>query len=105
MSNQYKSNQLTRLSNCFKIFKQTYFDSDGIEYTKYYFIKQRKTFLGLEYWKDIRHKESGYMDSYMARTQFSSVEKAEAFIRDVLCPGVPRNKFVEVEVKSMGCQS
>ena len=93
------------MSNQFKVFKQTYFDNDGIEYTKYYFIKQRKMFLGMEWWKDVRHKESGYMDSYMTRTTFPTAEKAEAFIKDVLCPGVPRNKFVTVEVKSIGCQS
>jgi hypothetical protein len=91
--------------NQYKIFKQTYFDDEGKEYTKHYFIKQRKEFLGMEWWKEIRHKESGFMDSYMARTTFSTAERAEKFIKEVLCPGVPRNKFIEVEIKSIGCQS
>lgn len=83
----------------FKVFKQTYFDKDGIEYTKYYFIKERKEFLGMEWWKDVKHKESIYTDSYMTRTTFSTVEQAEKFIKDVLCPGAPRDKFIEVEIK------
>jgi hypothetical protein len=105
MNNQYKNIKLTQGSNCFKIFKQTYFDNNGLEYTKYYFIKQRKMFLGMEWWKDVRHRESGYGDSYMARTEFSTVDRAEVFIKNVLCPGVPRDKFIEVGVKSIECQS
>ena len=103
MNNQYKNIKLTQGRNCFKIFKQTYFDNDGLEYTKYYFIKQRKMFLGMEWWKDVQHKETGHYDPYMTRTQFSTVDGAEVFIRDVLCQGVPRDKFVEVEVKSIEC--
>ena len=105
MSNQYKSNQLTQSSNCFKVFKQTYFTNEGREQLQYYFIKQRKTFLGIKYWKDIKHKESSWSGSYMARTQFNNVEQAEKFIQDILCPGVPRNKWIATEVKSMKCKS
>jgi hypothetical protein len=93
------------MKNQYKIFKQLYYNNDGKENLQYYFIKQRKEFLGLEYWKAVKHKESGYCDSYMTVTRFSTMGEAEAFIRDVLCPGRPRNKWVDTEVKSMECQS
>ena len=94
------------MNNQYKVFRQTYFDKDGREGSyRTYFIKQRKVFLGIEWWAVVKHKESGYYDSYMTKTTFPTAEKAEAFIKDVLCPGVPRNKFVTEEVKSIGCQS
>jgi len=68
--------------------KQERFGDKGkLEHTTYY-IKWRKSFLGLfNYWKYVTHRECGMSDCYNARTNWSSEKKCEKFIKKVLCPG------------------
>lgn len=63
-----------------------YNDFGEIEHSSYQ-IRYRKKFLWLiPYWKYITHRECGMGDISQVRTNFSTIEKAEKMIKEVLCP-------------------
>jgi hypothetical protein len=71
----------------FRILRTAYNDPYGREQNPYYWIEEKKSFLGIEYWKAIKHTECGWGDCYRAITQFKTEENAREHIQKVLCPG------------------
>ena len=69
----------------YKIFKSVYVDGYGKEGTPFFWIKKRKTFLGIPYWKSIRHYDGG---EYTYLTTFDSYDDALNFIKNVLEKGI-----------------
>ena len=69
----------------YKIFRSVYVNEYGKEGTPYFWIKKRKTFLGIPYWKSVRHIECG---DYTNITTFDSYDDALNFIKNVLERGI-----------------
>jgi predicted metal-dependent phosphoesterase TrpH len=88
----------------YKIFRQSYWDEYGVESSASYYIREYKTFFGMPYWKTIEHKVSGIGGSYYTKTTFRTIEIAETFIKENLCPNMGRSEWVETEVKQLGCK-
>ena len=89
----------------FLIKKYEYFDEKGKLYHSYYYIQEWKKFLWWSYWADIIHTECGYGDCYKVRTKFKTVEQAKDFVRNVLCPEIPREARRETVVNEMVCKN
>ena len=84
----------------FKITKEVYYSADGTQCTPSYHALQKKYFLGIPYWSMAKKTESGWgSGDYKTPLAFSTVEEAETFIKEVLCPKVPREKWVTTEVQ------
>lgn len=88
----------------YKIIKYSHFNEYGEEYAPHYYIKEKRTIFGIEYWKTITHEVCGYGDVYNERTIFKTQKKAEEFVRDKLCKGVSIDKTKEIEVKTIDCE-
>ena len=70
----------------YTIERDDYHDKNGKITKTAVYIKYRKSFFGLfTYWKYITHRDCGMSDCYDARTNFSTQEKAENFIKEILC--------------------
>jgi hypothetical protein len=91
------------MNNQYKIYRQSHLDEYGVESSVSYYIRERKNFLGIPYWKSITHEVCGYGDCFNVRTGFTSVEKAETFIKEKLCTKIGKDKWVEKEVKQLSC--
>jgi len=89
----------------FRIKHYEYFNESGKLQHEYYYIQEWKKFLWWSYWKDIKHTECGMGDCYKTRTTFATLEKAQQFIKDVLCPELPREKSRETEVALISCKN
>lgn len=89
----------------FRIKHYEYFDEDGKVAYEYYYIQQRKKFLWEYYWKDIKHEECSWSDCSKVKTKFKTIEEAKSFIKDVLCPELPRDKSRETEVALISCKN
>ena len=87
----------------YKIFELHHHDKYGKRENSQFFIKKRKTFLGIEYWKNVTHTECGYGDCYQTKTTFGTEELAREFIQNVLCKDVPRQKWISTPIKEMSC--
>jgi len=88
----------------YKIFEKHYHDKYGeVKEPSKFFIKKKKTFLGITRWKDVTHTECGYCDCYNVATTFKSEEAAREFIRNVLCKNVPREKWIVTPIREMSC--
>jgi len=73
----------------YKIFESVYVNEYGKQSTPYFWIKKRKTFLGIPYWKSIRHYDGG---DYTSTTLFDSYDDALNFIQNVLKKGIKTNE-------------
>jgi len=71
--------------NNYRIFRSVYVNEYGKEGTPYFWIKKRKTFLGIPYWESIRHYDGG---EYTYLTRFDSYDDALNFIENVLEKGI-----------------
>lgn len=88
----------------YKIYKKHYHNKYGkIENTKFFIKKKKKGFLGRTYWKTVTHRECGYGDCWNETTTFETEERAGEFIKDILCPGIPRQQWVETPISEMSC--
>ncbi len=87
----------------YKIMKHSYWDEYGVETRTYYSIRESRKFLGIPYWKDITHQVCGMGDCYNVRTEFKTLEEADKFIKEKLCPKVSVAKWTEIEVKQLSC--
>lgn len=87
----------------YKIMRHSYFDEYGTESNIYYYILERRRFLGIPFWKEITHRIYGMGDCYNVRTQFKKLDDAEKFIKKTLCPRKAHDKVVEKEVKKVSC--
>ena len=91
------------MQNEYKIMKHSYFDEYGTESNIYYYILERRRFLGIPFWKEITHQICGMGDCYNITTQFKTLEDAEKFIKKTLCPGNVYSKSVNNVVKKIYC--
>lgn len=80
-----------------------YFDENGKLSHEYYYIQEWKKFLWWSYWKDVTHTVCGYGDCTKTRTTFKTLKKAQEFVREVLCPELPRESRRETVVDEMVC--
>jgi hypothetical protein len=78
-----------------------YFNENGNVSHEYYYIQEWKKSLWWSYWKDIKHTESG--NGSKTRTTFKTLEEAKDFVRNVLCPELPRETRRETTVDEMVC--
>jgi hypothetical protein len=85
----------------YKIMKHSYWDEYGVETRTYYSIRESRKFLGIPYWKDIKHQICGMGDCYNVRTEFKTLEEAEKFINEKLRPRVGVHKWTKIEVKQV----
>lgn len=72
---------------------------------EYYYIQERKKFLWWSYFKDIGHEECGYGYCYIVRAKFKTLEEAQSFVRDILCPQIPRNSSTVTIVDTLVCKN
>ena len=71
--------------NNYRIFRSVYVNEYGKEGTPYFWIKKRKTFLGIPYWESIRHYDGG---EYTYLTRFDNYDDTLNFIKNVLEKGI-----------------
>lgn len=82
-----------------------YFDEKGKLSHEYYYIQEWKKFLWWSYWKDIKHEVCDFGGCYKVRTKFKTLEGAQKFVREVLCPEKPRDGRRETAVDEMVCKN
>lgn len=82
-----------------------YFDEKGKLSNEYYYIQEWKKFLWWSYWKDIKYEECWNRDCHKVRTTFKTLEDAQKFVREVLCPEKPRDGRRETVVDEMVCKN
>ena len=91
----------------FRIKKSTYINLDGVEENTYFFIEQRKTFLGIPYWIELKHiKLSSFLSRgglVEIRTKFNDYNEAVKHIEDILCKGIKPDTYVETVVDYIKC--
>jgi hypothetical protein len=87
----------------YQIIRSTYYDEYGNGKDTYYYIKQRKHFLSIPYWKDITHRECYAGDISYERTKFSTEHEANQFIKEVLCKDKKTSNWVETLIKEIDC--
>ena len=81
-----------------------YLNEKGKVTDEHYYIQEWKKFLWWSYWKDIKHTTCGYSDCYKTRTTFKTLEEAQQFIREVLCPEIPRDRSRETIIDIVNCK-
>jgi hypothetical protein len=84
----------------YKIFKKEYYNEHGRIETTRFIIKKRKSFMGIAYWREVRHSTWAGNDPM----QFNTSAEAKEFIRDILCPEVPREKWIETPIQDFYCK-
>jgi len=87
----------------FKIFEESYYDKYGNVKEVTFFIKEKRYFLGIPYWKSITHRECGYGDCYKVKTRFETEVGAINFVKNILCKNVPKESHVVKEVNNINC--
>jgi hypothetical protein len=88
----------------YTIERDDYHDKNGKITKTAVYIKYRKSFFGLfTYWKYITHRDCGMSDCYDARTNFSTQEKAENFIKEILCPGKTYDNWNTTVINEITC--
>ena len=87
----------------YRIIEKQYFDSRGVGKDKYYYIKIKKSFLGIIYYIYYTEEICDLTGKYRSRVSFNTIEGAESFIKNVLCPGKPADKLVTTVCKEVGC--
>jgi hypothetical protein len=88
----------------YHIEKRQYHNHLGKPSDPYYFIFSYRKFIGLfKYKKYITETKCGMGDCYNSIIEFKTIEKAEGFIQNTLCPKVPREKTKKEIIKSINC--
>lgn len=87
----------------FKIVKRTYHNELGESCSFGYRVYQKLSFLGFKYWSSIKETRCGWGDCYKVPIEFNSSEKAESFIKNVLCPGVKREGDIYEDISNFKC--
>ena len=90
----------------FLIKKYKHFTGKGELQYSYYYIQELKKFLWWFYWKkDIKHTEFCFGGLIKTRTIFADIKDAQNFVRNVLCPKMPRDGHRETVVDEMTCNN
>jgi hypothetical protein len=82
-----------------------YFGEKGNLLNEYYYIQEWKRFLWWSYWKDIKYEVCEYGDCYKVRLRFKTLKEAQHFVKNVLCPELPRDSCKETVVDEMVCKN
>ena len=92
----------------YKIIESIYYNEKGKADPPNYFIKELKPiipFFGWKRWVYIRETVNGWDRSYQRKMVWSSVEDAQKFINEVLCPQIPRSDYKIKEIKTVNCNN
>ena len=87
----------------YRIMESIYYDGYSKEKDKHYYIQKRKSFLGIKYWRDIKHEIRDGIWIVEVNTQFKSYEDAYEFIKTVLSPKKKRNGSSKMIVNEIEC--
>lgn len=89
----------------YHIEKNVYYNSFGIPSEPTFYIKYEDDyFYFFKQWKYAMYYDGGYGLSSWNRYAFTSVEKAQQFIDDVLCKQLPRQKTITEVVDTVQCK-
>jgi hypothetical protein len=88
----------------FRIKHRKAFNDHGIPFNEYYYIQELKKFLWWPYWKDIEQTACGSYECYKTTITFGTLEEAQLFVREVLCPELPRGGSIEKVVDEISCK-
>lgn len=89
----------------FRIKRYEYFNERGKVTNEYYYIQQRKKFLWKYRWSDVKHEECGYGDCCKTRTKFKTLDEAQQFVENVLCPKLPIDCHKKTVVDIITCKT
>lgn len=84
----------------YQIYESSYYNEFGEVKSKHYYIRERRKFLGFEYWKTV--KECGWGDCYSTTAHFHSEADALKFIRNVLERKVMREGWKDKLINVLG---
>jgi hypothetical protein len=87
----------------YRIIESIYHNECGKEKNKHYYIQRQKTFLGIKYWSDVKHRECGWGDCHDLTTEFKSHTDAYDFVETVLCPQKKKNGWTDTVVNHFDC--
>lgn len=88
----------------FRIKKYEYCDEYGKRINAFFYVSECKKFLGFSYWRDIKHDEYGYGDFRSVLTKFETIEQAQDFINNILCPNKGRDGRKVTIVDRVNCK-
>ena len=87
----------------YTIERTSWFDEKGVESNERFYVKHRKSFLGLfSYWKYVTHLTCGWGDCHNVRTSFMTEAEAIKFTQD-LCKGMLTDQQSSSIVNSVEC--
>ena len=90
----------------YKITREEYHNELGLGNGPKFYVKELKPFLLFwKRWTFIQHRYCGYADCYMERTQFKSVHDAKKFIKNILCTGLERDSYSNMNMGEFDCNS
>ena len=90
----------------YKIIESIYYNEKGEPNAPKYYIKELKPiipFFGWKRWVYIKETECRYGDCYKVRMKWYTVEDAQNFITEILCPPTPRDTHKYTEIKTVNC--
>ena len=87
----------------FLIKHSEYFNEKGELSHDYYYIQEWNRFLWWSRWTDIEHEDCGWESCFKTRTKFETLEEAQDFVSNVLCPESPRETRRETTVDEVVC--
>ncbi len=88
----------------YQIVEAKYHDEYGVEKSKVYQIKRKKSFLGIPYWSWVTHQICGMGDCYDVRTEFKTHSDAHDFIVGVLCGNNGRDGWSYKVISEFDCE-
>jgi hypothetical protein len=90
----------------YKIIESVYYNEKGETNAPKYYIKELKPiipFFGWMRWVYIKETHCGWGDYYKVRMKWNTVEDAQNFITEILCPQTPRDTHKYTEIKTVNC--
>jgi hypothetical protein len=88
----------------YRILEEKYYDRYGKEKQCYYIVQYRKSFLGIRYWKNIKHEIGGIYHIHSVNTHFESIDAATEFAERVICGCQKKDKWVTKIIANKKCK-
>jgi len=88
----------------YRILEEKYYDRYGKETNCYYIVQYRKQFLGIRYWKTVRHKMAASGGVYSSVTHFPSEAAAREFAERYGCGELPHDGWVTRVIGHNKCE-
>lgn len=86
-----------------RILEKVYRNEYGKETNRYYYIQHKTRFMGIEYWKTIKHEVCYSSGCYNQTTEFNTYDEAKEFVDNVLCKDIPFGKWSEKIISYNEC--